>query len=90
MTPTNRQEGVHGGFRDPKPVVGRAMDRTRVCLTLLFAPHFWPQPGTVDTNREGVGGGFKELDEAEMAEARRRRQEFENDDSEMCVPCVAC
>lgn len=30
-----------------------------------------------------MGGGFKELDVEEMAEARRRRQEFENDDTEM-------
>ena len=37
-------------------------------------------------NREGHGGGFKELDEEEVAEARRRREEFENDDTEMCVP----
>lgn len=41
------------------------------------------KPGTVDTNREGLGGGFKELDVEEMAEARRRRAEFENDDTEM-------
>ncbi len=44
-----------------------------------------PKPGTVDVNREGHGGGFKELDEEEVAEARRRREEFENDDTEMCV-----
>ena len=37
-------------------------------------------------NREGHGGGFKELDEEEVAEARRRREEFENDDTEMCAP----
>ena len=42
------------------------------------------QPGTVDTNREGVGGGFRELDEEEAAEARRRREQFENDDTGMC------
>ncbi|EIE25454.1 hypothetical protein COCSUDRAFT_61671 [Coccomyxa subellipsoidea C-169] len=42
-----------------------------------------PKPGTVDTNREGNAGGFKELDEAEIEEARRRRQQLENDDSEM-------
>ena len=41
------------------------------------------QPGTVDTNREGVGGGFKELDEAELEDARRRRAAFEDDDNEM-------
>lgn len=45
-----------------------------------------PKPGTVDTNREGVGGGFKERDEAEIADARRRREQFDNDDAEMCVP----
>jgi len=39
----------------------------------------------VDVNREGHGGGFKELDEEEVAEARRRREEFENDDTEMCA-----
>ena len=44
------------------------------------------KPGTVDVNREGHGGGFKELDEEEVAEARRRREEFENDDTEMCAP----
>jgi hypothetical protein len=43
------------------------------------------QPGTVDTNREGVGGGFRELDEEEAAEARRRREQFENDDTGMCA-----
>ena len=43
------------------------------------------KPGTVDVNREGHGGGFKELDEEEVAEARRRREEFENDDTEMCA-----
>ncbi len=37
-------------------------------------------------NREGHGGGFKELDEEEVAEARRRREEFENDDTEMFAP----
>ncbi|CAK0743944.1 hypothetical protein CVIRNUC_001509 [Coccomyxa viridis] len=40
-----------------------------------------PKPGTVDVNREGTAGGFKELDEAEIEEARRRRQK--NDESEM-------
>ena len=44
------------------------------------------QPGTVDTNREGVGGGFRELDEEEAAEARRRREQFENDDTGMWAP----
>ncbi|CAL5219311.1 g1119 [Coccomyxa viridis] len=40
-----------------------------------------PKPGTVDVNREGTAGGFKELDEAEIEEARKRRQK--NDDAEM-------
>eukprot|EP00878_Enallax_costatus_P038278 GHUV01043467.1.p1 GENE.GHUV01043467.1~~GHUV01043467.1.p1 ORF type:complete len:122 (-),score=33.22 GHUV01043467.1:606-971(-) len=35
-----------------------------------------PKPGTVDTKREGQGGGFKELDEAELEESRRRRQQY--------------
>lgn len=35
-----------------------------------------PKPGTVDTRREGTGGGFKELDESELEEARRRRQQY--------------
>lgn len=48
------------------------------------------QPGTVDTNREGVGGGFRELDEEEAAEARRRREQFENDDTGMCAHPVCC
>jgi RNA-binding protein FUS len=30
--------------------------------------------------REGQGGGFKELDEQELEEARKRRQEFESKD----------
>jgi RNA-binding protein FUS len=34
------------------------------------------KPGTVDTRREGQGGGFKELDEAELEESRRRRQQY--------------
>jgi hypothetical protein len=51
-------------------------------LITVVARH---QPGTVDTNREGVGGGFRELDEEEAAEARRRREQFENDDTGMCA-----
>lgn len=39
-----------------------------------------PPPGTVDTKREGNAGGFKELDEAELEEARKRRKEFEDAD----------
>lgn len=39
-----------------------------------------PKPGTVDTNREGAGGGFKELDERELEEARRRRRQRDDDD----------
>jgi RNA-binding protein FUS len=35
-----------------------------------------PKPGTVDTRREGQGGGFKELDETELEESRRRRQQY--------------
>jgi RNA-binding protein FUS len=35
-----------------------------------------PKPGTTDTRREGQGGGFKELDEAELEESRRRRQQY--------------
>ncbi len=30
----------------------------------------------------------QELDEAELEEARRRRQQYENDDSEMCALCL--
>lgn len=41
------------------------------------------KPGTVDTKREGQAGGFKELDEDAVAEARRRRKEYEENDSEM-------
>lgn len=44
------------------------------------APPPPPNAGTFDTKREGQGGGFKELDEAELEEARRRRQEFESQD----------
>lgn len=40
-----------------------------------------PKPGTMDMTRDGAKGGFKEYDEAEIEEARRRRQE--NDDKEM-------
>ena len=36
--------------------------------------------GTLDLRREGQAGGFKELDEAEVEEARRRRKEFESKD----------
>lgn len=36
--------------------------------------------GTVDMRREGQGGGFKELDEQELEEARRRRKEYEDQD----------
>ncbi|KXZ53901.1 hypothetical protein GPECTOR_6g819 [Gonium pectorale] len=36
--------------------------------------------GTVDMRREGQGGGFKELDEQELEEARRRRKEREDQD----------
>lgn len=36
-----------------------------------------PKPGTFDTNREGAGGGFKERDDTEAEEARRRRAERE-------------
>lgn len=39
-----------------------------------------PKPGTVDTNREGAGGGFKERDDAEAEEARRRRREREQNE----------
>ncbi|GAB4813719.1 hypothetical protein N2152v2_000765 [Parachlorella kessleri] len=39
-----------------------------------------PKPGTVDTNREGAGGGFKELDERELEEARRRRRQRDESD----------
>ena len=40
-----------------------------------------PKPGTMDMTRDGAKGGFREYDEAEIEEARRRRQE--NDDKEM-------
>ncbi len=30
--------------------------------------------------REGTAGGFKELDETEVEEARKRRKEFEDKD----------
>lgn len=43
--------------------------------------------GTIDTKREGLGGGFKELDEAELEEARKRRKEYE--DKDMWVACGA-
>lgn len=33
--------------------------------------------GAVDVRREGTAGGFKELDETEVEEARKRRKEFE-------------
>lgn len=41
---------------------------------------FLTWPGTFDTTREGHGGGFKELDEVELEEARKRRKEFEDGD----------
>ncbi|KAL3147279.1 hypothetical protein ABBQ32_002769 [Trebouxia sp. C0010 RCD-2024] len=41
-----------------------------------------PKPGTVDTNREGTGGGFKELDDAELEESRRRRREASSRDDD--------
>jgi RNA-binding protein FUS len=37
-------------------------------------------PGLVDVKREGTAGGFKELDESEVEEARKRRKEFEEKD----------
>lgn len=40
-----------------------------------------PKPGTMDMTRDGAKGGFREYDEAEIEEARRRRQE--NDEKEM-------
>ncbi len=36
--------------------------------------------GTFDQKREGQAGGFKELDETELEEARKRRAEFESKD----------
>lgn len=36
-----------------------------------------PKPGTVDTNREGAAGGFKERDDEEAEAARQRRRERE-------------
>lgn len=33
--------------------------------------------------REGQAGGFKELDEKEIEEAKRRRKELEADDEEL-------
>jgi len=60
---------------------GRNWARRNTCNVCNTA-----KPGTVDVNREGHGGGFKELDEEEVAEARRRREEFENDDTEMFAP----
>ena len=36
--------------------------------------------GNVDVKREGNAGGFKELDETEVEEARKRRKEFEDKD----------
>lgn len=41
-----------------------------------------PKPGTVDVNRQGAGGGFKELDEKELEEARRRRRARDDDNDE--------
>jgi RNA-binding protein FUS len=36
--------------------------------------------GELEVRREGQAGGFKELDEAEVEEARKRRKEFESQD----------
>ncbi|CAI5518671.1 unnamed protein product [Closterium sp. Naga37s-1] len=42
------------------------------------------RPGTSEGGaREGRGGGYKELDEAELEETRKRRKEAEEDDGEM-------
>ncbi|CAD7700839.1 unnamed protein product [Ostreobium quekettii] len=41
------------------------------------------KPGTQDMKREGQAGGFKELDEREIEEARRRRREQDDDDKEL-------
>lgn len=40
------------------------------------------KPGTVDTSRHGNAGGFKELDEDELAASRQRRR-AKDDDGEM-------
>lgn len=37
----------------------------------------------MDMNRDGAKGGFKEYDEEEIREARKRREQYENDDKEM-------
>lgn len=42
-----------------------------------------PKPGTQDMKREGQAGGFKELDEKEIEDARRRRREQDDDDQEL-------
>eukprot|EP01024_Parvocaulis_polyphysoides_P065078 TRINITY_DN7581_c1_g1_i1.p1 TRINITY_DN7581_c1_g1~~TRINITY_DN7581_c1_g1_i1.p1 ORF type:complete len:327 (+),score=60.84 TRINITY_DN7581_c1_g1_i1:87-983(+) len=42
-----------------------------------------PKPGTVDQTRQGVGGGFKELDEKEIEEAKQRRKRFEEEDDDI-------
>eukprot|EP00899_Mesostigma_viride_P002763 jgi/Mesvir1/12488/Mv10244-RA.1 len=47
-------------------------DKCNICNT--------PRPGTVVDHREGRGGGFKELDEMELEEARKRRRAYDDDD----------
>lgn len=43
-----------------------------------------PKPGTFDMKREGQAGGFKELDEKEAEEDKRRRKALEEtDDGEL-------
>lgn len=43
-------------------------------------PYVLVTAGTTDMRREGQAGGFKELDEQEVEEARRRRKEYEEKD----------
>ncbi len=53
--------------------------------------------GELEVRREGQAGGFKELDEAEVEEARKRRKEFESKDMwvegvalRVCACLLAC
>lgn len=55
------------------------------CASLFCTLGITCTAGTIDTKREGLGGGFKELDEAELEEARKRRKEYE--DKDMWVAC---